>query len=164
MCWSVNQTHRPVRKFLHQKTNLTTHPDHLGNELSFCRVAEVSSVSSGTWSRNALHDYICGTACLLYNDTDQICDLEVHNDHIWNDSSALVVCARVRNCHHGCLICGHSVSCDAKRKLKRHRLSAQPVARSLLWLVQVSRDGQVLDLFRPDLFVRSFFDTHLLTT
>ena len=121
----------------------------LSNELSVYHVAGVSSFSSGTWSRNALHDCICGTACLLYIDTDQICDLEVHNDHIWHDSSGLVVCGRMRNCHHGCLICGHSVSCDVKRKLNRHRLSAQPVALSLLWLVQVSRDGLVLDLFQP---------------
>ena len=92
----------------------------------------------------------CGTACLSYSDTDQICDLEVHNDHIWNDSSAQVVCALMRNCHHGCLICGHSVSCYAKRKLKRHRLSAQPVTHSLLWLVQAQTDGLVLDLFRPE--------------
>ena len=146
----MSQVQRPVQDLHCRLRNLKAHPDHQGNEPSFCHVAEVSSVSSGTCSQNALLDCICGTACLSYNDTDQICDFEVHNDHIWNDSSALVVCARVRNCHHGCLICGHSVSCDAKRKLNLHRLSAQPVAHLLLWLMQVSKGDPVLDLFRPE--------------
>ena len=150
MCWTVNQAHRPVPNLLYRKIDLTTDPDHLGSEMSFCRVAEVSSVSSGTRLRNALHDCICCTACLLYIDTDQICDLDVRNDHIWNDLSALVVCALMKNCHHSYLICGHSVSCYAKRKLKRHRLSAQPVTHSLLWLVQAQTDGLLLDLFRPE--------------
>ena len=129
--------------------NLKAHPDHQGNEPSFCHVAEVSSVSSGTCSQNAPLDCICGTACLSYNDTDQICDFEVHNDHIWNDSSGLMVCALMIICRHGCLICVHSVSCEAKQKLSQTRLSAQLVAHSLLWLVQVSKDVLVRDLVRP---------------
>ena len=54
--------------------------------------------------QNALHDCTCGTARFSCNDADQICELQVHNNHISNYSSGLVVCAQMSNCHHSCLV------------------------------------------------------------